>query len=407
MQDRTIIAIAIPRMTDDFHSFGDIGWYGSAYLLTNCAFQLLLGRVYTFYNPKVVFLGLVIIFEIGSAICGGAPNSTAFIFGRAIAGLGSAGIFSGTIIVMIYICPLQKRALYQGILGGVFGIASVLGPLLGGAFTTNVTSVFDHLLLKIRRLTIDRWRWCFYINLPIGAVTFVTLFCILKLPASKKPMPSFREQLAQLDPIGTFCFIPSIVCLLLALQWGGSTYDWNDGRIIALLVLFGISLLAFIAVQAWKQDSATVPPRIILHRSIAAGVCFSMCIGASMLVMVYYLPLWFQVGTHHNTINIDTDRILGYQGSQCYEVRNYESPARSVSRHRKHDHGDLGYPAWLLYTFYDYQLDPHICRSWPLYHLHYEYCPPDVDRRTSTLRLWDWLRHAAIWYGRADGARKE
>lgn len=107
-------------------------------MLTSSAFMLLLGRVYTFYNPKWVFLTIIAIFELGSAICGAAPTSTAFIIGRAIAGFGAAGMTNGAIVIMVNVIPLAKRPIYQGIFGSVFGIASVVGPLLGGAFTQKV-----------------------------------------------------------------------------------------------------------------------------------------------------------------------------------------------------------------------------------------------------------------------------
>ena len=246
-------------------------------MLTGCAFQLLFGKIYTFYSPKSVFLAAVGLFEIGSAVCGAAPNSTAFILGRAIAGLGSAGIFSGAIVIIVHTVPLRKRPMYQGFMGGTFGIASVVGPLLGGVFTEKAS-----------------WRWCFLINLPIGAVTVLVLVFLLKLPMPPQQTKTWRQQLVQLDPLGTACFLPSIVCLLLALQWGGSTYAWKSGRIIALLVLFGVLLIAFLAIQAWKPETATVPPRIIGQRSVAAGVWFSLCVGASLMLLVYYLPLWFQ-----------------------------------------------------------------------------------------------------------------
>jgi MFS family permease len=267
----------------------------SAYMLMTCAFQLFIGRVYTFYSAKIVFLCCIFLFEIGSAICGAAPNSPVFIVGRAIAGLGAAGIFGGAIVLTMFIVPLHKRPVFVSLNGAIFGFSSVIGPsmpsvplktplkhsanlssVLGGALTTNVT-----------------WRWCFYINLPIGGFTIVALLFILKTPPPKNANLTFKERVAQLDIIGTSIFVPCIVCLLLALQWGGSTYPWNDGRIIALLVLFGILLIAFAGVQVWKKDG-TLPPRIIKQRSIGAGVFFALCLGASMFLMVYYLPLWFQ-----------------------------------------------------------------------------------------------------------------
>lgn len=108
-QDNTIIATAIPRITDHFKALEDVGWYGSSYLLTTCAFQLMFGKFYSFYPVKWVFLSAILIFEIGSAICGAAPTSEALIVGRAIAGIGSAGIFSGAMIIITYSIPLEKR----------------------------------------------------------------------------------------------------------------------------------------------------------------------------------------------------------------------------------------------------------------------------------------------------------
>jgi MFS family permease len=133
--DRTIIGPAIPAITNQFNSIGDIGWYGSSYMLTSAGFILLYGRIYTFFPTKAVFLSGISLFEIGSAICGAAQSSTMLIIGRAIAGLGSSGIFTGASLIMLNTVPLLRRPLLQGFFGACFGVASVAGPLLGGAFT--------------------------------------------------------------------------------------------------------------------------------------------------------------------------------------------------------------------------------------------------------------------------------
>lgn len=249
-------------------------------MLTNCAFQLSFGKLYTFYSVKTCFLTAIALFEIGSALCGAAPSSTAFIIGRAIAGVGSAGILSGTITVLVYALPLHRRPIFQGLFGAVFGLASVVGPLLGGAFTTNVT-----------------WRWCFYINLPFGGVAMVLIFLLLKIPERKTQLLPTKEKLKQLDFLGIFFLLPGVICLLLALQWGGSKYAWSNGRIIALLVLAGVLLIGFVAVQILKPETATIPPRIFCQRSIAAGFWATFSIGSSMMIFVYYLPIWFQAIT--------------------------------------------------------------------------------------------------------------
>ncbi|PYH40861.1 putative MFS aflatoxin efflux pump [Aspergillus saccharolyticus JOP 1030-1] len=275
--DRTIISTAIPKITDEFNSFDDVGWYGSAYLLTCCAFQLLFGKLYNLFSLRIVFIASILLFEVASAICGAAPSSVAFIIGRAICGVGAAGILAGTIMCIIHSVPLHKRPQIQGLFGALFGIASIVGPVIGGAFTSDVT-----------------WRWCFYINLPIGGAAMVFIaFCLKVLKQDTIRVPRV-DKLIQLDFLGTTLLVSGVVCLILALQWGGQTYAWSNGRVVACLVPMGVLLPAFVAVQIFLPKTATLPVRILAQRSILSGFWQTLCVGSGNYIFVYFLPIWFQ-----------------------------------------------------------------------------------------------------------------
>lgn len=277
--DRTILGPAIPSITNQFNSLADIGWYSSAYMLTSCGFILLYGRIYTYFSTKPAFLAGIFLFEVGSAICGAAQNSLMLIIGRAVAGLGSSGVFTGAILIMMNTVPLHKRPLLQGLFGACFGVASVTGPLLGGAFTESHLS----------------WRWCFYINIPLGAITIVVVVFLLKINERKPPRKDWKDTVQKMDPLGTILFLPGITCLLLALEWGATDYAWNSPRIIALLTAFATLFTAFVVWQyITRKTTATVPARILFQRSIGCGCASQFCVGATMLTVSIYMPLWFQ-----------------------------------------------------------------------------------------------------------------
>lgn len=276
--DNTIIATAIPKITDQFKSLDDVGWYASSYLLTTCALQLFFGKLYTFYSIKWTFLISIGIFEVGSAICGAAPNSVTLIVGRSIAGIGSAGLFSGALVIIAYTVPMSKRPAYTGIIGAMYGIASVAGPLLGGAFTDG-----------------PGWPWCFYINLPLGAITITVIAILFKSPTRKQEQKvPFMVRLRQLDIAGTIIFIIDVVVCLLALQWGGAKYAWNDWRIITLFTLFGVLTITFLGIQWYMGDNATIPFRVISQRSVAAACVWAFLLGAAFFIFIYWVPIWFQ-----------------------------------------------------------------------------------------------------------------
>lgn len=277
--DQTIIGTAIPTITDEFHSLGDVGWYGSAYLLTSTALQPSFGRIYKTFNVKYSFLVAIFWFELGSLICGVAPSSSALIAGRAVAGVGVAGIFSGTLVIISFTLPLHKRPVALGFFGAVWAVAFVVGPLLGGAFT-------DH----------ASWRWCFYINLPLGAVSATVVAFLLKSPRQpqKDAKQSMLSRIRELDLLGASLLLPAVVCLLLALQWGGTKYAWGSSRIIGLFVGSGILIILFVVSQIRLGEQATLPPRILTQRSVASACVFTFFFGGACFVLLYYLPIFFQ-----------------------------------------------------------------------------------------------------------------
>ncbi|ORY62566.1 major facilitator superfamily domain-containing protein [Pseudomassariella vexata] len=276
--DQTIIAPALGAITAEYGTVKDIGWYGSSYLLTTTALQPLYGTVYKLFDIKAIYLGAVALFELGSLISAVAPSSVAFIVGRAVAGMGTAGLFSGSIVILTYTLPLRKRPVMFGFFGGMWGIASVVGPLLGGAFSDGVT-----------------WRWCFYVNLPIGGAAMAVIFFFLHIArVTNHDGDSFGKRIVQLDLLGAGILIPAIIMLLLALQWGGAEYAWSDSRIIGLFVAAGVMLLLFVGVEMWRQDKALLPPRFFKNRDVLCAMLFSFFFGACFFPMIYYLSLYFQ-----------------------------------------------------------------------------------------------------------------
>ncbi|KAI9830531.1 MAG: hypothetical protein M1819_005489 [Sarea resinae] len=267
--DFNIIATAIPKITDDFKTIADIGWYSAAVRLPLCSFQFMFGKMYSVFSVKWVFLISVAIYEIGSLVCGLAPTSIAFIIARAICGFGGAGIIAGVFVVLTQTVPLHRRPLFGALGGTIETAASIAAPLLGGVLTDKLS-----------------WRWCFFINLPTGFITLVVIGLFFQDPqiSSHQSLP-LKEKIGRLDLPGTVIFVPSITCLLLALQWAGTTYGWANARIIALLIVFGVLAGVFAWHEYRQQDMATLPPRIIGKRSILAGMWFSLCTNSAISIV--------------------------------------------------------------------------------------------------------------------------
>lgn len=274
--DSSIVAVAVPSITNQFHTIRDVGWYAAAYRLSLCSFQFMFGKLYTLFSLKRIFLISVVVFMVSSTLCATAPTSAAFVAGRAVSGFASAGIISGAFSSVMQTLPLRKRPLWGAILAAVEGVAEIGSPLIGGVI--------------VGRLG---WRWCFWINLPLGAVTFLALLFFLEeiKPAENLPL---KKKLAQLDLLGNAIFVPSITCLFLALGWAGTRNAWNSPTIIVLFATFILLLVGYAFVQRQKQDGATLSPRLLRNRSVIAGFVFSFCCNSAIQVVQYYLPTYFQ-----------------------------------------------------------------------------------------------------------------
>ncbi|KAJ5697901.1 Major facilitator superfamily domain general substrate transporter [Penicillium malachiteum] len=263
--DSSIIATAIPVITSQFNSTEDIAWYGSAYAFAMCAVQPLAGKIYSSFPIKQLFLGFLAIFELGSLICALAVNSPILIIGRAIAGAGAAGTCTGGFCIVAVALPLEKRPF--------------------------CISIFQSTPCNMEMVFLDQFTY--------GCDHHHLYYIFFKPPAhdpTKQPeVPTFLRRIADLDLPGAFMFAPTVVMILLALEWGGSEYPWKSAPMIGLF-LGGAGLAVVFALWQIRQgDKAMIPPRFITHRTLFFACMTEFFIMGPVMISIYYLPEWFQV----------------------------------------------------------------------------------------------------------------
>ncbi|CAG8587757.1 3366_t:CDS:2 [Cetraspora pellucida] len=273
--DQMIIATCLPNIVSEFNSLDQITWIGTAYLLTSTTSQPISGKVSDIFGRKPTFLVALGTFIIASVLCGAAQNMIMLIVFRGLSGLGAGAIINLLMIIMSDVTSQRDRGKYQGIIGGVWGISSIVGPLAGGLFS-------DHL----------SWRWAFFINLPIGLITIIIVIFFLHLP---RPTGSLGEKLKRIDYLGSCLIFTTVVCLLLPTNWGGDTYPWNSPQIITLYIASFIFLLILIYVETKVASEPIIPAQIFKVRTAIATFIFNLLFGMVFYSMVFYTPLYFQV----------------------------------------------------------------------------------------------------------------
>ncbi|KAE8553084.1 hypothetical protein EYB25_004463 [Talaromyces marneffei] len=272
--DTTIISTAVPTIVSHFNSSSGYIWVGSAYLLGNAAVVPVWGKLSDIFGRKQALLLTVSIFLFGSLLCAVSQSMSMLIAARAIQGIGGGGNILLPNICVSDLFPLRKRGLYFGMLSMVWAIASALGPIIGGIFTSRVS-----------------WRWCFYLNLPLGGVAMVTLIFFLKLHNPRTPI---RQGLAAIDWIGNLLIIGGTLMILLGLQLGGSDYPWKSATIICLIVFGAVTLAIFCIYESKIAKLPVIPPRVFRYRNSISAYSLSVTHSMTFLGGTYWMPLYFQ-----------------------------------------------------------------------------------------------------------------
>jgi hypothetical protein len=240
--------------------------------------QPLTGKIYTYFPLKYSFLVFLGTFELGSLICALAKSSAMLVIGRAVAGMGSSGLVNGSLTIIAVAAHPSKRPTLLAVVMAMAGAGQLLGPLIGGALTEHVS-----------------WRWCFYINLPVGGLTSAILLMIRFPPyKARKTSSTFRDIIKDFDLLGFGIFAPACIMLLLALQWGGTKYAWSSATVIGLICG---SVIAFCVFAFWEYhhgESAMIPFSLVRQRVVYSSLVTTVCQFGGLIIMAYYLPLWFQ-----------------------------------------------------------------------------------------------------------------
>jgi EmrB/QacA subfamily drug resistance transporter len=267
--DQTIVATALPTIAGDLHGLSHLSWVITAYLLASTVSTPLWGKLGDLYGRKVFFEAAIVIFLIGSALSGLAHSMLMLIAFRAVQGIGGGGLMTGAQTIVADVVPARDRGRYQGLFGSVFGVTSVLGPLIGGFFVDNLS-----------------WRWVFYVNLPIGAVALAMVAAVL-------PGKLSRAQ-HSIDYLGTALLAGAATSLVLLTSLGGTTYPWSSAPIF----IMGSAAVVLGAAFVWAEGRAAepvIPLHLFRNRVFSASGAIGFVVGFAMFGAIAYLPQYMQI----------------------------------------------------------------------------------------------------------------